>query len=92
MAREVASEAKSAVREARAEARDRDAEKAGKSTGEAAPAPKPGPRVPLGLHPPLPASIPAIAGGKVVSGTLNGGGIEIQVTTMNGNITLRKQP
>ena len=99
MAREVASEAKAAVREARAEARDRDAEArdrdaetAGKSTGETAPAPKPAPRVSVGLHPPLPPSIPAIAGGKVVSGTLNGGGIEIQVTTMNGDITLRKQP
>jgi hypothetical protein len=48
--------------------------------------------VPRGPHPPLPPIIPAIAGGKVVSGTLNGGGIEIQVTTMNGDITLRKQP
>ena len=86
MAREVAAEAQSAVREARAETRDRATEKAGNSTGEAAP------RVPHALHPPLPPSIPAIAGGKVVSGTLNGGGIEIQVTTMNGDITLRKQP
>jgi urease beta subunit len=92
MAREVAAEAQSAVREARAETRDRAAEKAENSTGEAAPAPKPAPRVPHALHPPLPPSIPAIAGGKVVSGTLNGGGIEIQVTTMNGDITLRKQP
>jgi hypothetical protein len=99
MAREVAAEAKSAVREAQAEARDR-AEEAkeratgidGKSTGEAAPASPPAPRVPRGPHPPLPPIIPAIAGGKVVSGTLNGGGIEIQVTTMNGDITLRKQP
>ena len=74
------------MREARAETRDRASEKAGNSTGEAAP------RVPHALHPPLPPSIPAIAGGKVVSGTLNGGGIELQVTTMNGDITLRKQP
>jgi len=99
MAREVAAEAKSAVREARAEARDRSEEAKdratgidGKSTGEAAPASPPAPRVPRGPHPPLPPIIPAIAGGKVVSGTLNGGGIEIQVTTMNGDITLRKQP
>jgi len=99
MAREVASEAKSAVREAQAEVRDRvaeatdrAAEAAEKSTGEAAPAPKPSPRGPHGPRPPHPPSIPAIAGGKVVSGTLNGGGIEIQVTTMNGDITLRKQP
>jgi hypothetical protein len=92
MAREVAAEAQSAVHEARAEARDRDAESTEKSTGEAAPAPKPAPRAPRAPRPPLPPSIPAIAGGKVVSGTLNGGGIEIQVTTMNGDITLRKQP
>jgi hypothetical protein len=80
------------VREAQAEARDRATPSAEKSTGEAPPAPAPAPRGPHALHPPLPPSIPAIAGGKVVSGTLNGGGIEIQVTTMNGNITLRKQP
>jgi hypothetical protein len=92
MAREVATEAKAAVREAQAEARDRATPSAEKSTGEAPPAPAPAPRGPHALHPPLPPSIPAIAGGKVVSGTLNGGGIEIQVTTMNGNITLRKQP
>ncbi len=94
MAREVAAEAKSAVHEAQAEARERGAEKAGNSTGEAVPAPNPPrpPHAPRLPHPPLPPSIPAIAGGKVVSGTLNGGGIEIQVTTMNGDITLRKQP
>jgi len=34
--------------------------------------------------------LPPMTGGKIVSGTLNGGGPEIQVTTMNGNITLRK--
>jgi hypothetical protein len=89
LAREAASEAKSAVQVARAEARDRDAEK---SSGEAAPAPKALPHLPQAPRPPRPPSIPAIAGGKVVSGTLNGGGIEIQVTTMNGDITLRKQP
>jgi len=34
--------------------------------------------------------LPALSGGKVVSGTLNGGGPEIQIATMNGTITLRK--
>ncbi|HKB91962.1 MAG TPA: DUF4097 family beta strand repeat-containing protein [Opitutaceae bacterium] len=29
-------------------------------------------------------------GGKVVVGTLNGGGVDLQLTTMNGTITLRK--
>jgi hypothetical protein len=31
-----------------------------------------------------------MTGGKIVSGTLNGGGTEIQATTMNGDITFRK--
>ena len=92
IAREAASDVQSAVREAQVEARERAADSVEKSTGEAAPAPKPSPRPPRGPRPPRPPSIPAIAGGKVVSGTLNGGGIEIQVTTMNGDITLRKQP
>jgi hypothetical protein len=36
-------------------------------------------------------AIPAMAGGKVVSGTLNGGGAtEIQIATMNGDIVVRK--
>jgi hypothetical protein len=51
-----------------------------KSPGEA---PRP-PRVPR------PPSIPAMAGGKVVSGTLNGGGAQIQIATMNGDIVVRK--
>lgn len=43
--------------------------------------------------PPIPAvlpSIPPVVGGKLVTGTLNGGGPEINVTTMNGDVTLRK--
>jgi hypothetical protein len=40
--------------------------------------------------PPIPPILPSISGGKVVSGTLNGGGPEIQIATMNGTITLRK--
>ena len=42
--------------------------------------------------PPIPPVLPSISGGKVVSGTLNGGGPEIQIATMNGTITLRKTP
>ncbi len=41
-------------------------------------------------RPPRPPNIPAISGGKVVSGSINGGGPEILVTTMNGDITLRR--
>jgi len=40
--------------------------------------------------PPVPPVLPAISGGKVVSGTLNGGGQDIQIATMNGTIMLRK--
>ncbi len=46
----------------------------------AAPRPPRAPRAPL----------PPITGGKTVSGTLNGGGVDIKVSTMNGEITLRQ--
>jgi hypothetical protein len=39
--------------------------------------------------PAMPA-LPTISGGKLVTGTLNGGGPEISVSTMNGDVTLRK--
>lgn len=34
--------------------------------------------------------LPPMTGGKTVSGTLNGGGVEIQAATLNGDITLKK--
>ena len=34
--------------------------------------------------------IPTLTGGKLVTGTLNGGGPEISVATMNGDVTLRQ--
>lgn len=42
--------------------------------------------------PPMPPKppIPPVTGGKLVSGALNGGGVEISVATMNGDVTLRK--
>ncbi|HTL69144.1 MAG TPA: DUF4097 family beta strand repeat-containing protein [Lacunisphaera sp.] len=40
-------------------------------------------------HTPRPP-IPPIVGGKLVSGTLNGGGVDIKISTMNGEITLRQ--
>ncbi len=52
--------------------------------GDAPPAP------PLAPRSPRPPAIPAFSGGKVVTGTLNGGGTEIQIATMNGDIVLRK--
>lgn len=39
--------------------------------------------------PPVPP-LPPMTGGKVVTGTLNGGGTEVRVSTMNGDVTLRK--
>lgn len=41
------------------------------------------------MAPKLP--IPTISGGKLVTGTLNGGGPEISVSTMNGDVVLRKK-
>lgn len=39
--------------------------------------------------PPVPP-LPPMTGGKIVTGTLNGGGPEVRVSTMNGDVTLRK--
>lgn len=44
---------------------------------------------PVAPVPPVPP-LPPMTGGKIVTGTLNGGGPEIRVTTMNGDVTLRK--
>lgn len=81
-AREMGEQMREAARQA-AEAQD-----AGAAKGTQPPIPAAHPRAPM---PPLPPNIPAIAGGKVVSGDLNGGGVLLQVTTMNGDITLRHE-
>ena len=47
-------------------------------------------RAPRAPRTPIVVNIPAISGGKVVSGTLNEGGTTIQVTLMNGDVTFRK--
>jgi hypothetical protein len=39
--------------------------------------------------PPIPP-LPPMTGGKIVTGTLNGGGTDIRISTMNGEVTLRK--
>ncbi|HEY3756284.1 MAG TPA: DUF4097 family beta strand repeat-containing protein [Opitutaceae bacterium] len=39
--------------------------------------------------PPIPP-LPPMTGGKTVSGVLNGGGIDVQVTTLNGDVTVKK--
>lgn len=43
----------------------------------------------LGHFPPMPP-LPPMTGGKLVTGTLHGGGPEISVATMNGDVTLRQ--
>jgi hypothetical protein len=55
-------------------------------TGEDTPTPAVAPRAP---RPPR-APMPPITGGKLVTGTLNGGGVDIKVSTMNCEITLRQ--
>lgn len=35
-------------------------------------------------------AVPTISGGKLLTGTLNGGGPEISISTMNGDLTLRQ--
>jgi hypothetical protein len=48
-------------------------------------------KAPRAPRPPRPPSIPSMAGGKVISGTLNGGGVDLQIATMNGDILVRKR-
>lgn len=89
-----AARAQAEAARAQAEAAGRNAEKGVEAAppAPAAPtapfpsaAPKPAP-APIPIRPPMP---PTVTGGKLVTGTLNGGGPEISVTTMNGDVTLR---
>jgi len=76
---------------ATASARRRDS-----SDAKPAPAPPaPGEVASAWATPPAPALFakfpaPTISGGKLVTGTLNGGGPEISVSTMNGDVVVRK--
>jgi Sec-independent protein translocase protein TatA len=88
--------------EARAAADEAKAAKADKQEAEANVTPVAAPEAPeapaaaAALHAnPRPARaprapMPPITGGKTVTGTLNGGGVDIKVSTMNGEITLRQ--
>jgi len=80
VAREVAKVAREVSVEIKAVVEAERSRSSSGTTTQAPRAPRP-PRVP---------SIPAMAGGKVVSGTLNGGGTDIQIATMNGDIVVRK--
>jgi len=80
-AREASRAARDAVREAR-----RAQSQAGNQTENEEIVDDHGADIPLPPIPPL----PPVTGGKIVTGTLNGGGPEIRVTTMNGDVTLRQ--
>ncbi|MBL9198988.1 MAG: DUF4097 family beta strand repeat protein [Opitutaceae bacterium] len=87
--------AREGVEAARREASERarrDAERERNRTSRPAEAPAApaAAKPPTAPTPPKMPSIPTISGGKLVTGTLNGGGPEISVATMNGDVTLRK--
>jgi len=77
---EAAREAAIAMREAAQAARE------GAQAAREASADSTAPIAPMAPLPPL----PPMTGGKIVSGTLNGGGPDIRIATMNGDVTLRK--
>ncbi|MBI5690793.1 MAG: DUF4097 family beta strand repeat protein [Verrucomicrobia bacterium] len=84
---EAVREAAVAIREA-AEAAREGAE-VSRSTGTA-PIPPKVPVSPRAPRAPKIVTMPTITGGKLVTGSLNGGGTEISVATMNGDIILRR--
>ena len=96
IAREVAHEVKREMRHASAASKAPEATSAPTSSAATAPIaaaaptepaePAEAPLPPLPLIPPL----PHFGGGKVITGTLNGGGIDISLATMNGTITVRQ--
>jgi len=85
---EAAREAAIAIKEATAQAREsaRDAARAAKDNARDNDDEAPEPVAPMAPLPPL----PPMTGGKIVAGTLNGGGPEIRIATMNGDVTLRR--
>lgn len=97
--RELESAKRDLERAQRDAARERSRSGRGERTKEApepaaAPAAPAAPSTPAAAAKPapLPPKIPTptITGGKLVTGTLNGGGPEISVSTMNGDVVLRK--
>ena len=83
VSRDVARGVKREFEKADRESSEDEAPSATAGTTPHAPHPAHAPRAP---RPPM----PPITGGKLVSGTLNGGGIDIKISTMNGEITLRQ--
>ena len=82
-----------ARREADRQRREHDRETRAQAAPPAVPAAAGGAKPAAAPKPPtIPKmpNIPTMSGGKLVTGTLNGGGPEISVSTMNGDVTLRK--
>ncbi|MBI2496978.1 MAG: DUF4097 family beta strand repeat protein [Opitutae bacterium] len=77
--REVSREIARAAKEARAAADEDSVAPTPASTPGAAPAPAAVPRTPRTPRPP----IPPITGGKLVTGELNGGGVDIKISTLH---------
>lgn len=90
IARAAAEAARVAVQIGREVSREvsREVARAVKESSEDSSAPTPAiaPRAPRAPR----APIPPITGGKLVTGELNGGGVDIKISTMNGEITLRQ--
>jgi hypothetical protein len=90
MAREVAREVSREVERATKEEDENDDSSADASTPGSPHAPRE-PRAPRAIPPipPMPP-MPPMTGGKIVTGTLNGGGVDLKISTMNGEIMLRQ--
>jgi Putative adhesin len=88
IARDVAREVSREVERATKEDEDSDDSS---PTASANGAPRP-PRAPHLAHAPMAPlpPMPPMSGGKTVTGTLNGGGVDLKISTMNGEITLRQ--
>lgn len=84
--KEVAQQVHEALRESGMEMSDDDTASKPSKSSKGSKAPRP-PRPPRAPRPP---SIPSMVGGKVVTGQLNGGGADLQIATMNGDIVVRK--
>ncbi len=89
VARDIAAEAAEVAREIAVEVRV--AMQNARNDGKASPTDSAAPAAPRSPRAPRAPSIPPMAGGKVISGTLNGGGTDLQIATMNGDIIVRKQ-
>ncbi len=83
---EAAHEAAAAIKEAAIAARDAAREAQRETARDGKDDDDDGPVTPIAPMAPL----PPMTGGKIVTGTLNGGGPEIRIATMNGDVTLRK--